>query len=249
MMTTSQNTHVRSLAGSVCLAVVFIVCAVGLRAQIPGRMPPPQDTLIIFEPAEPLLTNVDGKRYASAALGLDILFSGSGWGVGMFYHHKLVDNVTIFGNFAFSPRRNTDEFENVWYGAIPIVAEKVNRLFMLPVTIGVNYRLFSESLQESFRPFVSAGIAPTIIFRTPYLQNGTYYEFFNSFAYTSAYTRVGGMFSFGSLFGNPSDGNVMGIMIRYYTIPFGGDGLESMKGSPITNFGGVFLSLSVGTAL
>lgn len=248
-MTTPQRKHIRPVMGPMCLVVAFIVTAAGLCAQIPGRMPLPQDTLIIFEPAEPLLNNVDGKRYAKDALGLDILFSGSGWGVGMFYHHKIVDNVTIFGNFAFTPRRNTDEFENVWYGSIPVVADKVNRLFMIPMTVGINYRLFSETLQESFRPFVSAGITPTIILQTPYLQNGIYYEFFNSFGYMSSYTRVGGMFSVGSLFGNPSDGNVMGVMIRYYTIPFGGDGIESMRGSPITNFGGVFLSLSVGTAL
>jgi hypothetical protein len=35
--------------------------------------------------------------------------------------------------------------------------------------------------------------------------------------------------------------------IRYYIIPFGGEGLESIKDLPITQFGGIFLSLSFGT--
>jgi hypothetical protein len=40
----------------------------------------------------------------------------------------------------------------------------------------------------------------------------------------------------------------MGFTLRYYTIPFGGEGLESIQGVPINNFGGVFLTLSVGSA-
>jgi len=217
-------------------------------AQIPGKTPQVPDTLIIFEPAEPLTVNVEGKRNATQAIGLDILFSGSGWGIGMFYHHKIGDNITAFGNFAFSPRRNTDEFENAWLGSVPVVSNKVNRLFMLPITLGINYRLFSESLQESFRPFLSVGVTPTVIIQTPYIQDGIYYEFFNSFGYATTYVRMGGMISVGSLFGNPAEGNVMGVMVRYYSIPFGGNGIESIQDNPITNFGGIFLSLSVGTA-
>ena len=119
---------------------------------------------------------------------------------------------------------------------------------MIPITFGAAYRLFSESLQESFRPFVSMGVSPTIIIQTPYIQDGIYYEFFNSFGQAQTHFRWGGQFSIGSNFGDPTDGSVIGVQLRYYTIPFGGDGLESVRGLPIENFGGVMISISVGSA-
>lgn len=232
------------------LVIAGMLLCGGMRVsgQIAGETPTIPDTLIVFEPAEPLMANADGLKNAKQAFGLDILFSGSGWGFGGFYHHRIADNTTAFVNVGVSPRRNTDEFENAYLGNIPVVSSKVNRLFMIPVTFGVNYRLFAETLQESFRPFASAGITPTVILQTPYIVDGVYYEFFNSFSYTQAYLRLGAMFCIGSLFGDPAEGNITGVTIRYYTIPFGDDGLESIQGNPITNFGGIFLSLSIGTA-
>ncbi len=218
-------------------------------AQITGEKPNTADTVIVFQPALPLLTDEAAAAAAiTQAAGLDILFSGSGWGLGGFYQHKVADDVTLSLNVDFSARRNTDEFENAWLGSVPVVTQKVNRLYMMPATLGVNYRLFSSTLQESFRPFVSAGVTPTVIFQTPYIRDGEYYEFFQSFGYLQTHFRWGGMLAVGSMFGNPSNGSVVGVMIRYYTIPFGGDGLESIRDNPIKDFGGVFLSLSVGGA-
>ena len=220
-----------------------------MKAQITGELPTPEDTLIIFEPASPLMSEAALNKNIKQAIGLDLGFSGSGWGFGAFYHYKIFKNATVFGNFVFSGRRGSDEFDNAWYGPIPVVANKVNRLFMMPFTIGINYRLFADQLQESFRPFISAGISPTLIFQTPYIQDGIYYEFFQSFGYMQTHFRWGASFSVGSMFGNPAeDGNIIGVQMRYYTIPFGGDGLESLRGLPITNFGGVMLTLSVGLA-
>lgn len=231
------------------VAVVLLAQVQYVQAQIAGEPVTTSDTIIVFEPALPLLTtDAEAAAAITQGAGLDVLFSGSGWGFGGFYQHKIVENITAFGNFGFSGRRNTDEFENAWLGNVPVVTQKVNRLYMLPVTIGFQYRLMSESLQESFRPFVAAGVTPTVIFQTPYIQDGVYYEFFQSWGYAQTHFRWGGMLGVGSMFGKPSDKSVIGVMIRYYTIPFGGNGLESIRDFPISNFGGVFLSLSVGGA-
>ena len=56
------------------------------------------------------------------------------------------------------------------------------------------------------------------------------------------------MFGIGASFGSLGKGSFIGVNIRYYTIPFGDPGLESLAALPISNFGGVFLSLSVGSA-
>lgn len=246
----SQLRHV-PLALSL-LVGLLLVLPHGARAQVTGQEPPQVDTTVIFQPARPLLVQ-EGDVQRRNILALDILFSGSGWGFGSSYQRRLVGDLTLLANFAFTPRRNSDEFENAWLGPIPVVANKVNRLFMIPIVLGAQYRLFSGTLQESFQPFVAAGVAPTLIIQTPYLRQDPgvglrYYEFFESFGYAIGHWRVGAMVALGANIGNPADGSVLGVMIRYYTIPYGEPGLESIQGLPITNFGGVKLSLQIGTA-
>lgn len=233
------------------IGIVFIL-GIGFSAQglgqITGEDPAPFDSVMVFKPAVPLLSDFLAKANAKNGVGLDLLFSGSGWGAGGFYQRILFTDVTLFVNTGISGRRNTDEFENVWLGQVPVVAGKVNRLFMIPTTLGLQYRLFSESLQESLRPYFAVGVTPTYILSTPYIRGGQYYEFFNSFAYGTSYLRMGGSFAVGAMFGDPASGSLVGVQLRYYVIPFGGDGLESMKSSPIKDFGGIFISLSVGSS-
>ncbi|MBC8124707.1 MAG: hypothetical protein H7X70_03135, partial [Candidatus Kapabacteria bacterium] len=234
---------------ALCIALLWVLGPGAMNAQITGELPLPSDSTIIFTPARPLMEEIASNAEADRAAGLDLLFSGSGWGVGGFYIHKISETFALFGHAAISPRRNADEVESVWYnGYIPIVANKLNRLFMFPVTAGLQYRLFSATLQETFRPFVSAGVTGTPILQTPYLLQGRYYEFFESFGYGTWHFRMGAMFGIGAAFGSLGKGSLIGVNIRYYTIPFGEPGLESLAALPISNFGGVFLSLSVGTA-
>lgn len=232
------------------LVLAFVAASwIPMSAQITGELPVPTDSTIIFTPVRPLLEQIATRAIATRAGGLDLLFSGSGWGVGGYYGQKVGEDLMAFLHIGITPRRNADEVENVWYqGSIPIVANKVNRLFMFPISLGLQYRLFSTTLQETFRPFVSAGITGTPILVTPYLKDGRYYEFFESFGYTTWHFRMGAVFGVGSVFGTMGKGSLIGVNIRYYTIPFGEPGLESLAGLPITNFGGVFLSLFVGSA-
>lgn len=230
----------------IAVVAFFLAALSPAHAQITGETPPESDTTIVFAPARPLLENGGLDPIRDNAAGIDLLFSSSGWGFGGFLQRHLGRDFTGFVHLGISGRRNSDEFENAWLGVIPVVADKVNRLFMFPTSIGVQYRLFTESLQENFRPFLSAGAGPTFIMATPYIRDGEFVEFFSSFGSATIHTRFGGHFGIGSFFGNPSSGNLIGVQMRYYHIPFGGDGLESIRGNPITNFGGVFLSLTVG---
>lgn len=233
----------------IVLTLIALCEGTPVSAQIAGEEPVPTDTSIIFTPARPLMEEIASNAVATQAFGFDLLFSGSGWGAGMFYSRVIAENLTGFANVVITPRRNSDEVENVWYnGFIPIVANKVNRLFMFPVTAGLQYRLFSEGLQETFRPYVALGVTASPILQTPYLRDGYYYEFFESFGHGTWHLRTGAMVALGSVFGNPGKGSVVGVNIRYYTIPYGEPGLESMAQLPITNFGAVFLTLSVGSA-
>lgn len=233
---------------AICFAVISATTA---SAQVAGETPV-TDSVVVFTSPRPLI-EASMNRPKTSAAGIDLLFSGSGWGLGGFWQTLVADNLTIITHLGISGKRNTDEFENVLLGPTPVVWEKVNRLFMFPATVGLQYRLFNESLQESFRPFVSGGIGPTLILATPYLrddpyQGVRYYEFFSSFADATTYVRAGGYVGVGAHFGSPILSNLIGVNIRYFHIPFGGEGIESVRGRPVTNFGGIILSLTVGSA-
>lgn len=232
----------------ILLGVVLFLATTTLQAQITGEDPSPTDSVMVFEPAEPLIGGIDLDAPAKHAIGLDLLFSASGWGIGGFYQRELTTNLSGFLHLGISGRRNTDEFENAFLGPIPVVSNKVNRLFMVPLTIGAQYRVFREALQETFRPFVSLGVTPTYIMATPYIRDGQYYDFFAAFGHATSYVRLGGVIGVGSFFGSPATGSLIGVQLRYFAIPFGGSGIESVRNNPVRDFGGIFLSLTIGHA-
>ncbi|MBU3699785.1 MAG: hypothetical protein FGM33_07225 [Candidatus Kapabacteria bacterium] len=236
------------------IAVVLVLTGTA-RAQVTGDDLPATDTTILFRPVRPLMEDITNQAVAYNHAGGNILLSSSGWAFGGFYGFELGSGITLGLDAFITGRRNTDEFDNALLnGVIPVVAEKVNRLFMIPVTLSLQYRLFRESLQETFRPYVALGATAGNIIRTPYIDEGDFYnppryfEFFESFGYAETYFRPGIMIGGGAVFGPVGKGNQVGVSVRYYTIPFGGDGLESIRGKPITDFGGLIISLSIGAA-
>lgn len=235
----------RILFGTALSAI--LTCSAAF-AQVTGEKPPspgtqqqPADSTLVFRSPRPLLAVEEKKDGLRDAWGLDVLFSGNGFGLGTFYYREFSETLFGFAHLGISGVQSTDEFEEYDpFSQQWVVPNKINRLFMFPLTVGVQYRLFEGELTETFRPFLQAGVGPTLIMSTPYSK-----EFFSSFSDATLYVRAGGFVGTGLYFGD-SQKNLTGAHIRYYFIPFGGDGLESVKGFPIQNFGGIFLSLSVG---
>ena len=242
---------------SVVLFLAIMLGAPGVQAQVPGGDLPPTDTTILFRPVRPLLEDVTNQAVAYHQAGMSLLLSSSGWAVGGYYGTEIGTGLTLGCDMFISGKRNTDEFDNALYnGLIPVVADKVNRLFVMPLTISLQYRLFRETLQETFRPFLTFGAVAGTILKTPYLrienidyyETLRYYEFFESFGHATTYLRPGAMIGLGAVFGPVGKGSQVGVSIRYFTIPFGGKGLESILDKPITDFGGLVIGLAIGTA-
>lgn len=234
--------------------LVLIQGTVGLRAQdnSPGEIPtkgdpirPPAielDTPYVFTPSRPLLSSdADSKRRRSVG-GVNILFSSNGFGVGFFYQRQFNNDFDISLDMGISGARNTSEFETDYD---PItnsfrVPNKINRLYMFPLMLSMNMLVFQSVLSENMRPFLSLGAGPTFIMATPYNL-----EFFRAFGYATTYTRFGAYAGIGTYIGTPLK-SMSAVSIRYYYIPFGGSGLESVRKNPITDFGGLFINLSIG---
>ncbi len=233
----------------VLLLLTTIAYTAQAQTPVPGESKPqpgddgtiPPDTVFVFTSPRPLVNHVERQQKIGGG-GIAVLFSQSGFGLGFFYRHPITNQLWTTIELGISGARNSSEIESL-YDPISgrlLVPGKINRLFIFPLTIGVNHRLFEESLSESLRPYISAGVGPTLVVSTPYE-----YEFFQSWGYARGYWRFGSYVGAGLLFG-PQSKSDASFNIRYYYIPFGGDGLESIQGQPIKTFGGVFLMLAIG---
>ena len=230
---------------------ILAVALLGLEAnsQIKGIEAPEEtkDTTYTYISPRPLIYDAEADDEAKSAWGLDLVFSGNGFGLGIFYQKIFLKDWCFFSNLYISGARNTDELELYDYEKqIYYIRNKVNRLYMIPLTIGIQKYLFKDKLYDNLQPFVNFGIGPSLIISAPYL--GYENKFFSALSESDLFGRFGGFLGIGANVGS-GERAFMSINMRYYFIPFGKYGLESVKESPITDFGGLFLSLSLGAKI
>lgn len=216
------------------------------------------DTTIIFQPASPEIVQKSIYKPMLNAWGFDILISNNGFGVGMFYRREFSDDFAGFANFAISDVKDDAEFERYDPFGNSIVPYKKNRLLLFPLVAGIQYRIFRDDIVDNFRPYLTAGIGPSMVFVAPYARKEVnsgfggftttqtnQIEFFSSLKYGQAKYTLGGFIGLGAYFGMEK-GSLSGINIRYYIVPFA-DGIEVMEGGYMKNFGGFYVTLNFGS--
>jgi hypothetical protein len=105
------------------------------------------------------------------AWGLDILVSNDGFGLGTFYRREFTEDLFGFAMFSISESKDEREFEQYdYYSGVSYVPGKLQRFMVLPLTFGLQYRLFREDITDNFRPFVNAGAGPTMIYSSPFAE-------------------------------------------------------------------------------
>jgi hypothetical protein len=147
------------------------------------------------------------------------------------------------------------------YTGNSFVPGKLNRFMVVPLTAGVQYRLFREDIVDTFRPYVNAGIGPTMIWEMPFAivtpvpgqpPQVEQVEFFNAIAQGTPHFTVGGFIGAGAYFGSERS-TTLGVNIRYYINYLLSGSLPSQY-NPNTgavtawksSFGGFYITLNVG---
>ncbi|MBI2620081.1 MAG: hypothetical protein HYW57_08380 [Ignavibacteriales bacterium] len=241
--------------GVVLAAAAFFMFPVILAGQ-EREMP---DSTIVFQPIRPELIRQSSYSPPSHAWGFDIMISNNGFGAGGFYRHQFSGVLSGIATLAISDVKDDAEVEYFDYFGNSFVPGKKNRLLMIPLIFGAQYRLFKDDIMDNFRPYLSAGLGPTMMFVAPYAYTRTTtgpsgeqftdseeVEFFSSLKYGQARYTVGGFLSAGAYFGAPY-GTLMGLSFRYYLVPFP-KGIEIIEGtSPVKNFGGFYITLNIGS--
>lgn len=225
------------------ISTVLLLAAAGtLRAQ--GQIPPaPQQTRSDSTSILGALRDAEPSAFVSptSALGVDLLVSNGGFGLGTFYRRTYNENISGFIDLSFSEAKDDDEKDFVdLYGRL-VTPGKVNRFIVIPVFAGIEHRLFQDDIVDNFRPFVNAAAGPAILYIFPADQ-----EYFNALGRGHPAYTAGGYVGLGAYFGSERS-NIMGLNLRYYYIPYPA-GVESMRGVQKKQFGGFYITLSFGSA-
>jgi len=194
--------------------------------------------------------------------GLDLLISNDGFGMGGFYRRKITPDLSGFISLSVSGSKDGREVERYDpFTGTTFTPGKLNRFIVVPLFIGAQYRLFREDIVDTFRPYVSGGIGPTMVYAAPFVNltetpEGALYpeeiEFFNSLSKGKAYFTPGGYIGAGAFF-DSDESSVFGVNIRYYFIYLLNDGIPSLydtRTGEVTatkkDFGGFFITLNIG---
>lgn len=236
-----------------------LLLAVVLPALARAQDFPRRDSTLVFTPANPNLIQKASYEPFHNAWGVDIMLSNSGFGAGAFVRHEFSDELSGFVQLAISDVKDEGEVEYFNQAGQSYTPGKINRLLLMPLTLGMQYRLFKDDIVDNFRPYLSAGLGPSAIFVAPYSNpqtitdpfsgtSFTYYEqidFFKSLKKGQFKYTLGAYIGAGVYFGLDK-GSLTGVSIRYYYIPYR-PGIESMEGQRIKKFGGFYITLNFGS--
>jgi len=204
--------------------ILFIIPTSFLFSQEIGQIAPPKPPL----------------DFPSNALGFDLLIGESGFGFGGFYRRQLSTKFTVFGDVSISEAKDEREIEYIDIYGQSFTIGKQNRVFQIPITLGAQFRLFENELTDNLRPYINAGVGPTIALTTPYAE-----EFFKAFSYSQTHYAVGGYAGFGANFGLDQK-SLIGINVRYYYTQFLDEGVEILKDRYKDHLSGFFITLNFG---
>ncbi len=211
----------------------FALCVSVARAQTPSGpfTPKPADTAMIFQPSHPLIQNAEelAREYPNT-WGFNVSFSDYGFGGGLFLGHEFSANLTGLLTFDFGTAAGPREVDL-------LAVNKINRVFVLPLMVAGQYRVFRSGLSDNLRPYLEAGAGPVAAMTTPYSQ-----DFFTAFGHASMKVIPGGFVGLGANFGSDPKTN-FGASLRYFFIPYPGS-IQSTSTESLTNFNGLFLTAS-----
>ncbi|MGA9117709.1 MAG: hypothetical protein WB626_13145 [Bacteroidota bacterium] len=197
------------------------------------------------------------------AWGLDVLISNDGFGMGLFYRRAFSPDLFGFASLSISESKEEREVERYDpFTGMTYVPGKLNRFFVIPLSVGIQQRVFREDILDTFRPYVTLGAGPTIVYAAPFTRilrdvSGPRYEtveFFRSIGQGRAYYTASAFIGAGAHFGS-EEGSLFGLNLRYYFTYLLDGGLESAfderTGEVVgrkTAFGGFFITFTVGVA-
>jgi hypothetical protein len=214
------------------ITAILIISTVNINAQGIGKIVPDKPPV----------------EFPPTAIGLDLIFSEGGFGLGGFYRHAASDQLTLFTDLSISEAKDPQEFNYTYFDGISyqsVTPNKANRAFLIPLNFGVQYRLFESVIFDNLRPYIDAAVGPTMVVTDPYSV-----EFFKAIGKAQARYTIGGYVGIGANFGLDRS-SLVGLNLRYYVVHFFDKGINILDNPDGTHrfendLGGVFITINIG---
>jgi hypothetical protein len=171
--------------------------------------------------------------------GLGFSYAENGFGPSVSLYAPIGRSTDLSFGLMVSGVTDTREIQRYDVFGNSINYGKINRVFMIPLSIGIKTELFKDNIEGDFVPVFNAGISPTLILTDPYDQS-----FFNALNSMTTHFGFGGYTGFGVNF-KESKSLSMSVNLNYYYLPIIGDGVQSVDYSTINNVGGLQLVFGV----
>ncbi|MDH7515598.1 MAG: hypothetical protein QHI48_06980 [Bacteroidota bacterium] len=212
---------------------------------LPIVLPAQEEGRIVFKDPkseENRILGEDALHPRTHATGMGLMIGNDGFGISGFYHHAFSEVVAAFADISFSEACDVRQIDyyDYWTGE-QYSPNKINRVFRVPLFIGVQYRLFKDDLADNFRPFLQAGAGPVLLYITP-----ADMEFFTSLGHGYTDFTYGGYLGAGAYFGFDR-ASVFGLNLRYLIIPTP-SGIQSVRQGELPNANGFFIGIQLGAA-
>lgn len=182
-------------------------------------------------------TKVKNEKRNSWSLGLNYGENGFGPYAGLY--SSLGRTTDMVFSISISGVTDEREIERFDVFGNSVVVNKINRVFMIPLSAGIRKELFKDDIDGDFLPIFNIGVAPTLVLTNPYNES-----YFAAFGNTQTYFAFGGYAGFGVSF-RQNKSMSMNVNFNYYYLPLIGDGVQSLQYNTINDVGGLQLSLGV----
>lgn len=154
----------RYFTASTCVKVgacfPFLVCLAAFIALLPAAK-------TVYAQAPPDTT----LQTSGSGAGLEILLTNSGFGLGGFYRYDLSDATAFLLEMSIGAGKDEREVKFFSYFGQSYIPNKANYLLMIPVNLGIQRRLFRNTIEDNFRPYVQVSGGPTIGWEYPYFRD------------------------------------------------------------------------------
>lgn len=127
-------------------------------------------TKVLAQDAESDPADVDTVSYGTGA-GLQILLTNSGFGLGGYYQHSVSKDVSLTFEMSLGSGKDEREVKFFSYIGRSYIPNKANYLLMLPISMGIQHRLFREAIVDNFRPYLQVTAGPTFGWEYPYFKD------------------------------------------------------------------------------
>lgn len=179
------------------------------------------------------------EEFRRSSIAAGFLYTEGGFGIHGTYYIPTGRITDLMLKLSLSGVSDDSEVEYYDPYGNSFIKDKVNRVFMMPLSIGIKHNIFYDDIEGNFKPFIRGGVAPTLVMTTPYNQS-----FFAAIPDMQTGFAVGPFAGAGiEYYESKTIG--MSIALDYYYLPVIGREITSLYNQPINNMGGAQISFTM----